>query len=219
MRQSGVQIRSPKFTGFVWNTKREEAALHVAHDRLTDEAIAKVAGISKRTLEKWKLLPEFRIRVYEHRERERRELEKRGLRERANRLQAKQRRWTKLEQIVEERGADPEMQTVPGGKTGFIVRQIKQLGAGPSAQIVEEYAVDTGLLRAFDKLEQDTAIEIGEWNDKGSEAGSPIMLFQRVLIVSQRSGMTPEEIIDTLSPEYQEALRPMLQLQAAKANA
>ena len=64
MRQSGVQIRSPKFTGFVWNTKREEAALHVAHDRLTDEAIAKVAGISKRTLEKWKLLPEFRIRVY-----------------------------------------------------------------------------------------------------------------------------------------------------------
>lgn len=45
--------------------------------------------------------------------------------------------------MVEERGADPSMANVPGGKTGLLVHQIKSIGNGPNAKIVPEYVVDT----------------------------------------------------------------------------
>ena len=49
--------------------RQQDAAQHVAEDRLTDEAIAKLAGISRQTLHAWKRRPLFAHRVEAIRER------------------------------------------------------------------------------------------------------------------------------------------------------
>jgi hypothetical protein len=50
------------------SAKQLEAAHHVADDRLTDEAIAQLLGISRRTLGNWKNRPPFIFRVEEIKE-------------------------------------------------------------------------------------------------------------------------------------------------------
>jgi hypothetical protein len=48
---------------------------------------------------------------------------------------------------VGARKKDKELRKAPGGKTGLLVRRLKMLGSGESAQVVEEFEVDVGLLR------------------------------------------------------------------------
>ncbi len=45
--------------GFRWTAKREEAALLVAQDELSNEEIARRMGISRQALDKWKRQSEF----------------------------------------------------------------------------------------------------------------------------------------------------------------
>jgi len=50
--------------------------------------------------------------------------------------------------------------------TGYMVRTVKQIGGGDTAQVVEEFAVDTGLLRELREIEEQAAIECGDWVEK-----------------------------------------------------
>lgn len=54
-----------ELAGFRWTGKRTEAALLVAQDELSNEEIAKRAGITRQGLDKWKRAPEFQERVEE----------------------------------------------------------------------------------------------------------------------------------------------------------
>lgn len=58
------------------------------------------------------------------------------------------------------------MKDVPGGNTGLLVRTTKGIGSGDTFQIVDEYAVDTGLLRELREHEKQAAQELGQWIDK-----------------------------------------------------
>lgn len=150
-----------------WTNRREQAALEVARDLLPDPKIAGDAGVSTVTLWTWKKQPEFRARVQEHLDHWAEQLKALGLSDRQNRVTAKNERWLKLQQVIEER-AEALADDCPGGATGLLVHQQKQIGGGAQALVVDEYVVDTGLLREMRELETEVAKELGQWVERKS---------------------------------------------------
>lgn len=88
-----------------------------------------------------------------------------GIANKQNRINAYDARWQRLHAVVEAR-AEAYATEAPGAATGLLVRTYKQVGQGPSAQLREEWSVDTGLLSEFRQLEQQVAKEMGQWVDK-----------------------------------------------------
>lgn len=160
---SGAQRRA---THKARRQRRELAALEVARDYLPDEAIAEQVGIDRVTLYRWKQQPSFRAMVQAHLDLWAQQLRDLGLADRRNRVENKNLRHQKLMQIVEARSGDPLYADHPGGATGFLVRQLKQIGTGPNSQIVEEFAVDKPLLRELSELETEVAKELGQWTER-----------------------------------------------------
>lgn len=124
--------------------------------------------------------PNIEARIAEYRAR----IEAEGLANQQNRIDAYNRRWKLLEQIRKERAEDEWLADVPGGKTGFVVKQLKTVkhqyipdpddeDGKPSQMIVEtwESAVDTGLLRELRELEKQAAQDIGQWTEKREVTG------------------------------------------------
>jgi hypothetical protein len=83
------------------------------------------------------------------------------------RLRAANDRWLKMHTVIQERGSDPEMKDVPGGKTGLLCHDRKGVGSGDAAEVIDVYQVDTGLLKEMRELEQQAAKELGQWVEKG----------------------------------------------------
>lgn len=157
-------------SGFQWNAKREEAALLVAEDRLTDDEIAKQAGVSRQALDGWKKRPEFAARVEEHLEAFRARVRRRGIAIAERRVEALQDRWERMRRVIDERAEEMEGEC-PGGGTGLLVRQYKAIGSGEYAEKVTEYQVDTGLLKEMRAHEQQAAQELGQWLDRQVHSG------------------------------------------------
>lgn len=78
----------------------------------------------------------------------------------------------KLWTVIDERANDRQYEEVAGGNTGLIVHDVKAVGAGPSAQLVDVYAVDTGTIKAIQGLYDDVAKELGQRVDKVNVSGS-----------------------------------------------
>lgn len=144
------------------NQKRREAASLVAEDKLTDEAIAEKLGIGRATLARWKKSPAFQKRVTTIVEAYADRALRHGIARQDVRLTKLASRYEKLEQIVEERAQDPEVQEVAGGKTGFVVRNVKGIGKGDAYQVVEVFEVDQGVLKEFRAIEEQVAEELGQ---------------------------------------------------------
>jgi transposase len=149
-----------------WNNRREEAAKLVADDKLADEVIAAQVGITRQTLATWKTVPEFVKRVSEHREAWRQAIMTQGIADKVNRIRRLNTDWERMQQVIIERADDPRNQEIPGGKTGLLVKQLKGIGKGADFQIVEEFAVDAGLLSELRQTEQQAARELGQWTEK-----------------------------------------------------
>jgi len=107
-----------------------------------------------------------KTRISELRKRFREEATCEGVANSFARIRAKARRIGLLEQIRIERGQDVNIQEVPGGKTGLLVREYK----GHSDLPV--YKIDTGLLKEMRDLEKEIAIELGQWTEKKELTGA-----------------------------------------------
>lgn len=169
--------------------KQRSAAQLVAEDTLTDRQIAKRCNIALSTLENWKQGEAFRAVVAEVRERIDQEIMSRGIARRAKRVQTLEDQWEKMKQVIRERAVDPVMDDVAGGKTGLLVRTEKSIGSGPGAKIVEEFAVDTGLLKELREHAKQAAIELGQWTEKrelSNAEGNPFEI--RVVEVVRPNG-------------------------------
>ncbi len=162
---------TPNATGQRMSRRREKAALLVAEDVLTDQQIADQIGVNKITLERWKRQPVFAARVQEHRDQWAAELEAEGIANRKNRVAMLDRDWQRLEQVVRERAQDPAMAKVPGGTAGVMVHTIKVVGVGGNAQRVDEYSVDTGLLKEKREHAKQAAQELGQWTERQELTG------------------------------------------------
>lgn len=160
VEQNGTQFR--------WNDARNRAALLLAEDELTDIAIAEKVGIGRTTLFYWKQHPDFQARLKQNVA----DLEATALKfaiaKKRKRVAALDDRWRRLQRIMEERGASPEMADVPGGGTGLLVHQIKVVGTGQNAETVDEYVIDASLLRESREHEKQAAQELKQWVDQSA---------------------------------------------------
>jgi hypothetical protein len=158
-------------TPFEWTVARERAAALLADGELTSEEVADLVGVNRWTLWSWRRHPEFAARVRAITERAAEELERHAIALKARRMRTYDERWRELQRVIAERAAAPEMQSVPGGKTGLLVRRVKVIGSGEGAREVEEYEVDTALLKELRELEKQAAVEAGQWSTKQEVRG------------------------------------------------
>src|SRR6266581_6924681 len=80
-----------------------------------------------------------------------------------SRIQILEELYRRQRTIIDERAADPDMQAVPGGKTGLLVRKTV---VSSGTLISHEYVVDTALSNEIRKTLQQVAEEVGEWRQK-----------------------------------------------------
>lgn len=147
---------------FTWNSRRAIAALRVAEDEMRDEDIAAEAGITRQGLTKWKQQPEFQARVKEHIADLEASVLRYAIAKKRNRVRRQNADWERLERIREQRADNPVLGGVPGDETGLMIRQYKVIGTGHNAQTIEEYVVDTALVKARSDLEKQAASEVGD---------------------------------------------------------
>lgn len=149
---------------FQWTVIAQKAAQLLADGDLGVGEIAEQCGVHRQTLWEWRQHLEFTAEVEERKEVLRAEIRRHGVAIVEQRLKALDDRWRRLQKVIKERGDD--MQGIPGGSTGLLVRKIKSIGVGPNAKEVEEYAVDTGLLNELREHEKQVAQELGQWITK-----------------------------------------------------
>ena len=149
-----------------------QAALLIAENQLTLKAIAKRVGVTDRTLRNWKAdNREFQEQITVYAEEWRQEVRGKGIADPDIRLKHYNDRHKRLANVIYERAKDPQMQAVPGGKTGMLTVTYKMLtrmddtGDKPVRVMepVPEYAVDTATLAEMRALEQQAAIDLGQW--------------------------------------------------------
>jgi hypothetical protein len=147
------------------NKKREQAAFLVAEDRHSDSKIAEICGISERALGKWKNRPEFAERVEELTAIFADRVLKFGLARRERRLTVLTDIHERILTVIDERSNDPELATIPGGRTGLLVKRQKGVRVGEGLQLVQQYEVDVPLLRELRDIEEQIACELGQRRD------------------------------------------------------
>lgn len=192
-------------SGFPNSSPKTRAAVLVAEDELTDEAIAATIGITRRTLTNWKRTPEFAALVGDHVGQIQASMLKFTIAKKHKRIAVLDGMHAKLLTVIDERaahyddlthtlndqapdkrhmkqvasqmfGGTEETVVPPGGRTGLVVRQLKQVGSGMSAKTVEEFAVDTGLIKEIRGLHEQVAKELGQWVDRQEVAGQVQMV-------------------------------------------
>jgi hypothetical protein len=153
-------------TEFRWNRARADAAWLLAEDDLTDVAICEAVGIGRTTLFTWKQHPDFAAKIAENIALIDAAMMKLAIAKKHKRVASLDRDWRRMERVQEARAVEHD--DVPGGDTGLLVRQIKQIGAGRDVQIVEEYVVDTALLKEKRETMKQAATELGQWTDRNA---------------------------------------------------
>jgi len=143
-------------------TRQEKAAILVAEDYQPDAQIAETIGITRMTLGRWKKKPAFAARVDEISAEICEKALKEGISRREKRLAVQNDTHNKLLVVIQERAKDPELQTVPGGKTGLVCKTVKGIGKGDDFRVVEQYATDTDTIKAILSIHEQTAKELGQ---------------------------------------------------------
>jgi hypothetical protein len=84
----------------------------------------------------------------------------------------------RMAKVIEERALDPEMEDVPGGGTGLMIRRMKQIGGGDKAQVITEYEVDTGLIAEMRANRESVAKELGQFgaDSAGGDGGMRVVI-------------------------------------------
>lgn len=148
------------------------AALALAKGETQEEA-ARQADVQPASIRRWLKLPAFSSEVERLSAEILAALKAEGIANKQNRIDAYNERWAKMQTVIAERAESPDMQDVPGGATGLLVKSWKQLGGGRDAQLVPEYAVDTGLLSEMRATEKQAAVELQQWTEKREVSGDP----------------------------------------------
>jgi hypothetical protein len=156
-----------------WTTKHERAAFLIAEGMQTLREVAGEIGTGLSTLEHWKQgrvrkandFPEFPARVRALREEFLAEVRAQGIAVTEHRIKRANDDWQRLQFIRRQRAERADMQHVPGGATGLLVRSVKTIGRGDSSQLIEEYEIDHALLTELRALETQVAKELGAITD------------------------------------------------------
>jgi AcrR family transcriptional regulator len=157
---------------FAWSGSAEEACNLLAQGNLTHQEIADRVGISRTTLWAWRKNADFKARLDAVIEEIRAEVRRIGIADVIRRVSHLNDMSNRMRRVIEARADDPTMQGVPGGPTGLVVRTQKMIGTGEAATLVEEYAVDTGLLKELREHHKQAAQELGQWAERQQVTGA-----------------------------------------------
>lgn len=167
------------------HARKEEAARLLAEDDLTDEEIARRAGITRRQLTTWKQDPSFRQAVNEHVALIRDQILSRGYARVEKRVQLLDTNLRRLEAIVEAQRENPDVRGHPGADTGLIFYKEIPTRTGKA----EEFFVHTALLAEERALLSDIAKHTGQWIDRISANFDPSILTDEELeTIARRNG-------------------------------
>jgi hypothetical protein len=137
-------------------SKRIKIAQRIAY--LQGQVGDRIAGLKRQAAEK---AVEAAIKIFEW-----------DIQSKQKRVQMYADMHERLWRIVKERAADPAMAKVPGGQSGFLLKQVKVVGTGLTPKVISEYVPDTALSKEIRALAQQAAEELGQWRDDSKPATS-----------------------------------------------
>ena len=146
---------------FAWTAEKERAVGLLAQGASHRE-IAK-QGVGRKSIERWKRHPEFVGRLQDLVGAVREQAKRKLLGKKEFRIQILEELYSRQRAIIDERAADPEMQAVPGGRTGLLVRKAV---VSSGTLIRYEYVADTALSNEIRKTLQQVALEVAEGRQK-----------------------------------------------------
>lgn len=129
-----------------------------------DVAAAKAAGVTDRTIRNWKDDDDFLSLVDSIRAELDRRTMQRWIAQKHRRVDVLMEQADRIRQLRDSRAED--LDGIPGGSTGLIVRQLKSVGFGENNTLVEEYAFDAALNRELRETLKQAAQELGQWTEK-----------------------------------------------------
>lgn len=97
-----------------------------------------------------------------------------------NRIAALNDRWQRAHDLIEARAADTRYDE-PGYKTGLMVHQLKSVGGGEYATIVDQYVTDTALLAEMRNIEHAAAEELAQLPKAETHLQQNIVLIRQVI--------------------------------------
>lgn len=165
-------------SAFRWTEAKARAAVMLAEDDITDEQIAATIGVNPATLWRWKQHTDFTDRIAENVARLHAAMMRYPVAKRRRRLAVLDDLHTKALGVIADRAIEHE--EGPGGKTGLVVMQLKQVKHlkveedGETRSWTEEqreYVVDTALMREIRAIHEQAAKELGQWTEKTEEVG------------------------------------------------
>ena len=146
---------------FEWTAEKERVVGLLA-EGASHRDIAK-QGVARKSIERWKRHPEFASRLQDLVGAARDRAKRTFLGKKESRIQILEELYSRQKAIIDERAADPEMQAVPGGRTGLLVRKTV---VSSGTLISYEYVVDTSLSNEIRKTLQQVALEVGDERQK-----------------------------------------------------
>ena len=164
--------------------KQRQAAILLAEDELTDQAIADQLGVTKRTIATWKTIPEIKDQIASYVD----ELEdlalSRSFARKSRRLARYEKRLDAIDTLITERGAEMADE-VPGGGTGLLLRIPKTVKhtyepdpEDPDGKEIvvhietNEYREATQLLKEEREILKQYAIETGQFAERREHTGA-----------------------------------------------
>ena len=158
----------------------------IAEDKLTNARICEEIGISVGTMYQWKEKPEFKTEIAKQNAILDDEIAKLPGVRRRDRVRILAEMVGDYLTIRDERAEHyvrdhPE---VPGGKTGRIIKTLKQVGVGKSAELIEEHGLDKSLDDSLRATIAMIAKERGEDVQKREitgPGGGPIVISEVVI--------------------------------------
>jgi hypothetical protein len=184
--------------------KREKTAQLIAEDSLSDEKIAECAEISRSTLSRWKGEPRFIARVEAIASAYAKRALNRGIARKERRVAVLNELHEKMLLVISERAASPDLESVPGGKTGLVTKMLKGIGKGEDFQVVEVYEVDTGTVKEIRALQEQVAEELGQRVER-TETVDLNKLFEKMTTAElesyARDGVLPKWVPGGLQQE------------------
>lgn len=144
------------------SSKQLRAAALVAADELSDEQIAETVGVGRTTLHRWKSSELFEQAVLKAIERMDQAALRFAVARRDKRLHVLDDLLSKALAVLDARAtAYGDDTTVPGGSTGLVLKDVKGVGSGAAAIVVDTHGVDTSLISEIRGILDDAAKEVG----------------------------------------------------------
>lgn len=180
------------------NASQLIAAKMIASNEMTFGRIAEELKITEITLMNWRSRADFQQKVAEYAEGIVQATSTLKFSARNRRIEALNKLAEDYEIIMQERAAwyAEHLPEVPGGRTGHLVHQIKVVGVGKNAQVVEEDVLDKALDEGFKDTLVHIAKERGEWAEKREVTGingSPLLPISEIVVkLTQRDDAEKE---------------------------